>query len=179
MVEIGTYHETTYLSGPMDMVPDGGAEWRQRITPALKELGLEVIDPIETTKKTLTVPVMEDSKYRLKDLWEKDKKGYYRIMDEIESNDLDKGVLASNFIITFWDWRVNTYGTVVENDVSARNHIPIYCVSYSPADALPNWLRKDIHRSGGDLFGDFNELLKFLRLRKNIVEQYLHKASGK
>lgn len=162
----------------MDMVPDGGAEWRQRITPALKELGLEVIDPIETTKEILKVPVMAGSKYLLKELWEKNKPEYYRVMDKIEESDLAKGVLVSHFIITFWDWRANTYGTVVENDTAARHGIPIYCVSYSPADALPNWLRKDIHRSGGDLFSDFNELLKFLRLRKNIVEQYLCKAQA-
>ncbi len=179
-VQKNDYNETTYLSGPIDMVPDGGAEWRQRITPALTSLGLKIIDPIETTKVTLKISTMGgQSRTVLRNLWENKKEEYYRVMDQIEEDDLAKGVLASDFIITFWDWRINTYGTVVENDVAARNHIPIYCVSYAPADALPNWLRKDIHRSGGELFSEFNELLKFLLLRKNIVEQYLRKAAGK
>ncbi len=37
----------TYLVGAMDRVPDGGTGWRNAITPTLKELGIEVLDPCD------------------------------------------------------------------------------------------------------------------------------------
>lgn len=97
--------------------------------------------------------------------------------DKIEKWDIE-AVLHSDFIITYWDWRVTTYGTTVENNTAAKNKIPIYCVSYAPAEALPNWLRKDIYKSGGGLFDSFDHLIEFLKLRRNIILQQKRKALG-
>lgn len=172
------YRETTYGSGPMDMAPDFGVRWREKLIPKLKALNIIFQDPVAQTLKLLKTDSMEESRTILQRLWRQDEEEYHRIMEtKIEKWDI-KAVLRSDFLITFWDWRVITYGTTVENDVAARNGIPIYCVSYAPAEALPNWLRKDIHKSGGGLFNSFDHLIEFLKLRRNVVLQYKRKALG-
>ena len=37
----------TYLAGAMDRVPDGGAGWRDKITPLLKKMGVVVLNPCD------------------------------------------------------------------------------------------------------------------------------------
>lgn len=161
----------------MDMVPDSGLEWRSAITPKLEKLGIEVQDPIAMTNKLLSVSSAREARWMLRRLAEEDEERYYKIIDEIERDDLD-AVLRSKFIITFWGWQIPTYGTVVENDTAARHGIPIYCVCFAPSYVLPNWFRKDIHRSRGQKFDDFDGLLKFLVIRKTIIEQHLCKAQA-
>ena len=163
--------EITYLAGAMDMVPDSGLGWREATTPRLEALDIEVQDPIIMTNKLLHVSSAKDARWALRRLAEEDEEKYYEIVDTIERQDLD-AVLRSSFIITFWGWQIPTYGTVVENDTAARNKIPIYCVCFAPAYVLPNWFRKDIHRSGGQKFDDFEGLLRFLVLRKKIIERH-------
>lgn len=170
-------NEMTYLAGAMDMVPDSGLAWRATITPKLERMGIVVQDPIIMTNKLLGVSSASEARWLLRRLAEEDEEKYFKIVDAIEKQDLD-AVLRSKFIITFWGWQIPTYGTVVENDTAARNGIPIYCVCFAPAYVLPNWFRKDIHRSGGQKFDDFDGLLKFLALRKEIIEQYLNKTPG-
>ena len=36
-----------YLAGPMDRVSDRGVIWRKKITPPLKSMGLNVLDPLD------------------------------------------------------------------------------------------------------------------------------------
>lgn len=167
--------EMTYLAGAMDMVPDSGLEWRAAITPKLEALGIAVQDPIIMTNELLKVTSAKEARWALRRLAEESEEKYYKTVDLIEKQDLD-AVLRSKFIITFWGWQIPTYGTVVENDTAARNKIPIYCVCFAPAYVLPNWFRKDIHRSGGQKFDDFDGLLRFLAVRKEIIRQYLDKA---
>lgn len=167
----------TYLAGAMDMVPDSGLEWRSAITPKLEKLGIGVQDPIVMTNKLLNLSSAKEAKWMLRRLAEEDKENYRKIMDDIVREDL-AAVLRSNFIITFWGWQIPTYGTVVENYAAANNGIPIYCVCFAPSYVLPNWFRRDIDRSGGQKFDDFDGLLKFLATRKTIIEQHLCKAQA-
>ena len=37
----------TYLAGAMDRVPDGGAGWRDKITPLLERMGVVVLNPCD------------------------------------------------------------------------------------------------------------------------------------
>ena len=37
----------TYLAGAMDRVPDGGAGWRDKITPLLERMGVIVLNPCD------------------------------------------------------------------------------------------------------------------------------------
>lgn len=171
------YKETTYLSGAMDMVADGGVNWREKLMPRLEELGIVVLDPVLMSNKLLQVPTGRDAKWKLRMLAEEDKKEYRRIMEMIKKNDID-AVLQSDFIITRWDYYIPTYGTVAENWTAAMKEIPIYCVCPAPDYVLPHWFRDDIDISGGQKFNNDEELIKFLKQRKEIIEQFSCKEPG-
>ncbi len=170
MVEKKIYGEKTYLAGAMDMVPDGGVDWRKMLTPRLQKLDIVVQDPIIMTNVLLKVASTKEARWRLRQLGEENKKEYFRIVRIIKKQDKD-AVLCSQFIITFWGYNIPTYGTVVENYTAANKHIPIYCVCFAPEYVLPTWFREDIYRSGGQKFDDFDGLVRFLQQRKNIIEQ--------
>lgn len=171
------YQETTYSSGAMDMVAGGGVDWRQKLTPRLEKLGIVVQDPVIMTNKLLNVSDTNEARWILRRLAEENQPEYNRIMEIIERQDIE-AVERSNFIITYWVHHIPTYGTVGENWVAANKKIPIYCVCAAPSYVLPHWFRYDIYRSGGKKVNDFDELITLLEQRKNIVEQYLCKASG-
>lgn len=164
------YKETTYLAGAMDMVPDAGSDWRRMLTPRLKKLGIVVQDPIVMTNELMGTSSSDEAKDELERLYRKNREKYFRVVAKIKRQD-KAAVRRSEFIITYWGYYIPTYGTVVENDISADRKIPIYCVCFGPENSLPSWFREDIHRSGGQKFDDFNGLIKFLIQRKNIIER--------
>lgn len=63
------YHETTYGSGPMDMAPDFGVKWREKLIPELKALNIRFQDPVVQTLKLLKTDTMEESRVILQRLW--------------------------------------------------------------------------------------------------------------
>jgi hypothetical protein len=160
----------------MDMVAGGGVDWRQKLTPQLEALGIEVQNPVLMTNKLLQVSDPNEARWILRRLAEENQPEYCRVMEIIERQDIE-AVERSNFIITYWVSHIPTYGTVGENWVAANRKIPIYCVCPAPSYVLPHWFRYDIYRSGGKKFNDFDELMEFLKQRKNIVEQNAHKAT--
>lgn len=160
------------------MAPDFGVDWRQQLTPKLEKLDIKVQDPIVQTLKRFKAQSMEESRETLQRLWKEDRGKHHQIIMAIKRADI-KAVLRSDFLITYWDWRITTYGTVDENREAAKNKIPIYCVCYAPAQLLPNWFIDDIlYESGGGLFDSFDRLENFLKLRRNVILQQKRKALG-
>ena len=56
-----------YLCGGMDRVADGGIQWRRHITPALRSLGIGVLDPSDKpTDFVDESPKFREEMYRYK-----------------------------------------------------------------------------------------------------------------
>lgn len=162
--------EKAYLSGAIDLAPDFGVDWRKMLIPKLKTLEIDSYDPTRLNLKVLKVRSMKKAAQIMRKLWEEDRGQWLGLVLLLEKTNL-KALLSSSIVITCWDPRLSTYGTSIENFLAANSGIPIYCVHYTPVEALPGLLRKDVIQSLGEFFPNFDELLKFLKVRKRKIEQ--------
>lgn len=91
-----------YLCGAMEAMPDGGVQWRDRIAPKLRAMGVEVLDPTKTEKTKTGYDVMECKEklkgWKLSGHWDE----YNETMRKIVSYDI-QDVIRSNFLIVYYD----------------------------------------------------------------------------
>ena len=111
-----------YLAGPMTDLPDLGIGWRQAITPALKAMGVVVLDP---TNKPIDIG-KEDAEARSKFRAMReagDLEGVRQVMKVIRRVDL-RCVDLSSFIIVRLDG-TPTMGTFEEIAMGVREQKPV------------------------------------------------------
>jgi len=144
----------TYLAGPMEDIPDGGIQWRDRITPKLIEyFGENIIvqDPCRMENDKLKGFVDPDTPLeKVKEVlqgwrqgghWDKFDPAMERIMDM----DLEC-VEKSDFIIIFLKFKddkgkkIQMGGTISELTYAYRHRIPIYAVTYNPISESNSWI---------------------------------------
>jgi len=132
----------TYYCGPMEDIPDGGIQWRDKITPELIEyFGSKIIiqDPCRMENEKLkgyvdpNIPLEKVKEvlqgWRQGGHWDKFDPAMERIIDM----DLDC-VEKSDFIIVFLKFhddkgkKVQMGGTISELSYAYRHRIPIYTV---------------------------------------------------
>lgn len=151
---------TTYLVGPMQDAKDGGVKWRERITPKLKELGIEVIDPtvteaeeygsIEEAQKTL-------QNYIASGNWEV----WDAKLDDIIRRDIE-AVHKSDFIVAHYDPDTKMGGTLCELwEACWHRKIPVYVVCHNPKKDWNMWMLRTV-RSTGQVFDSWTQLTEFL-----------------
>lgn len=127
----------TYLSGPIQYANDNGTTWRQRITPKLISMGIDVIDPCD--KKDFTSEI-GDFRNQMR-LWREtgDFEKIRANMKIIRRWDL-RAVDYSNFIIVNVDKDIPTWGTVDECVVAERQKKPILIMCKDGLAGCPDWL---------------------------------------
>jgi len=131
------YGMRVYLSGPIQFMPDHGITWREAITPKLKTLGLDVIDPCD--KKGFASEI-GDFRNQMK-AWREDG-DFERLRDNmkiIRRWDL-RAVDYSNFIIVNVDKDIPTWGTIDECVVAERQKKPIIVICKNGMKCCPDWL---------------------------------------
>ncbi len=163
---------TTYLVGPMQDAKDGGVKWRERITPKLNELNIEVIDPtvteaeeygsIEEAQKTL-------QNYIASGNWEVwDKK-----LDDIIRRDVE-AVYKSDFIVAHYDPDTKMGGTLCELwEAAWHRKIPVYVVCHNPKKDWNMWMLKTV-RMTGEIFDSWTQLDDFLTKRYKEKKNVSH-----
>ena len=127
-----------YCAGPMDRVKDGGVGWRRMITPALKNMGIYVLDP---TNKPIDIGCedIENREFRskLKQNLEFDK--IRKMGGEIRRVDL-RSVDVVDALVVHWDTTVSICGTMEEITLANRQKKPIL-IKFSPdIQSAPDWL---------------------------------------
>ncbi len=154
---------TTYLVGPMQDAKDGGVKWRERITPKLTELDIEVIDPtvteaeeygsIDEAQKTLRNHIASGD-------WETwDKK-----LDDIILRDVE-AVHKSDFIVAHYDPDTKMGGTLCELwEAAWHRKIPVYVVCHNPKKDWNMWMLRTV-RTTGEIFDSWSQLTDFLTKR--------------
>ena len=144
----------TYLAGPMEDIPDGGIQWRDRITPKLIEyFGDKIViqDPCKMEPDKLkgyvdpNVPLAEVKAvlqgWRQGGHWDK----FDPAMEKIIDMDFDC-VEGSDFIILFLKFKdkdgkkVQMGGTISELTYAYRHRIPIYAVTYNTVSEENSWI---------------------------------------
>jgi len=157
----------TYLAGPMEGVTaDNAVEWRDRITPKLKEFfgdNIITVDPCKTESAKLEGLVEEgmdlkDSKKIMKGWKDTGKwRQFDTAMKRIREADL-KAVRDSDFIIVYLDFKIIMGGTISEVEHAYDWGIPIYAVIKEPS-AANSWVLGTV-RQGGRYFPNFTQLLE-------------------
>lgn len=132
-----------YLAGPMTDLPDLGVGWRQAITPALKAMGVVVLDP---TDKPIDIG-KEDAEARSKFRAMReagDLEGVRQVMKVIRRVDL-RCVDLSSFIIVRLDG-TPTMGTFEEIAMSVREQKPtlIWLDGAYTKDNVNPWLLSQV-----------------------------------
>jgi hypothetical protein len=129
----------TYLVGAMDRVPDGGAGWRNKITPELEKLGINVVNPCDNMVGS---KVLENEETRGWIEYYKETKQYDKIRAKfgmIRSVDL-RCIDVCDFIIARIDLDVHACGTYEEIVTANRQKKPVLTYCKQGKSKAPNWL---------------------------------------
>ena len=148
----------TYLVGAMDRVPDGGVNWRNRITPVLESMNVSVLDPCDKPVHS----IVEDQETRWWIEYYKETKQYNKIRDvygKIRNADL-RCVDVSDFIIAHIDISVHACGTYEEIVTANRQKKPILVWCEQGKQNAPNWLFFMLDHN--HIFSSMQELLTYL-----------------
>jgi len=149
----------TYLVGAMDRVPDGGVQWRDYITPILKEMNINVLDPckkpIESAKEDVNTR-QEIEHYKETGQFDKIRNKF----GHIRNADL-RCVDVSDFIIAQIDMNVHMCGSYEEIVTANRQKKPILVWCKQGKHQAPNWLFFMIPHE--HIFSHAEDLISYLR----------------
>lgn len=127
-----------YLAGAIDCSPDKGREWRNDITPFLKNFGIHVINPLN---KPINIGGEDDYSRKLRD--DLRQTGNFDLlaqeMRQIRSIDL-RLVDCSDFLIVNLDLDVTSCGTYEEIFWANRLKRPILIHCPQGKQQIPMWL---------------------------------------
>lgn len=130
--------QRVYLAGAIDRVADRGVGWRQKITPFLRKIGVEVYDPI---KKPTKIGVEDENTHLLKIKLksERDFDEISKIMKQIRKVDL-RLVDTSDFLVVSLDLNIHPCGTYEEIFWANRQKKPIIVCVDQGKEHAPDWL---------------------------------------
>lgn len=174
----------TYLIGAMGKTAakDGGAGWRQQLTPILEQYGIQVLDPNKREKEKVGMDTLTFHQkltgWKRSGNWNLYTEGHHKVWfgtDKILGDgelihlpgDFDF-VQVSDFLIAHiekGDMPCGTYGeaclaTYLGKSIYLVTKLPIYKIS----DSFLGWIRV----SGGKVFETFSKLEQFLVLEYNL-----------
>ena len=151
----------TYLVGAMDRVDDGGATWRQTITPHLTRMHIKVLDP---RLQPINNDIIENDDTRQWIDYYKETEQYDKIrqkFNSIRSADL-RCVDVSDFIIAHIDLQTHACGTYEEIVTANRQKKPVLIWCQQGKKQAPNWLFFMLPHE--HIFSSMQELLCYLNL---------------
>jgi len=149
---------TCYLCGPMDRVPDGGVEWRERISKELKQLGVGVFNPCD--KPSDFAPEDEGTRERLESLKTDNKFAKVsEIMKPICSVDL-RMVDTAHFVVMNLDLDIHLCGSYHEAFVAISQKKPVIIRCKQGKEFLPNWMFGVVPHQM--VFGSWKEVMEYL-----------------
>jgi hypothetical protein len=130
--------QRAYLCGAMDRVKDRGVGWREDITPFLKNIGIEVFNPIT---KPSNIGLEDENVAQVKAKL-KSQKRYDELTDMmkvIRGVDL-RLVDISDFLIVNLDLDIHPCGTYEEIFLANRQKKPIIIHMEQGKEHTPDWL---------------------------------------
>lgn len=147
-----------YLAGSIEHSPDGGRDWRARLTPFLGErLGHSVYDPAKDEKKSLT----EEELRHFRSWKVADPERFRSVIRKII--DYDLAILGrSDYVICQWD-RFAAMGGGTQGELTFARHrrIPVFLVTQLPPEKISGW----ILGCADQVFATFEELESYLSAR--------------
>ena len=141
-----------YLSGPIENAENDGANWRDSITPWLKnEIEHDVFNPVVETRKI----VSDLTNTQFREMKETDPKKYKNLIRQIIDIDIKAVVEESDYLIVNWNKSVFRGGGT-HGEVTFAYYLkkPIYLVNHVPLDDLSSW----IFSCATEVFDSFDDM---------------------
>ncbi|NBP01306.1 MAG: hypothetical protein EBU90_14415 [Proteobacteria bacterium] len=149
----------TYLVGAMDRVPDGGIHWREKITPLLEKMNVNVINPCN--KPIYSVIEDEETRSNIDQLKNLEQYDTIRQMyGNIRNADL-RCVDISDFIVCHIDISIHACGTYEEIVTANRQKKPVLIWCEQGKRYAPNWLFFMLPHE--HIFSTMEELISYLK----------------
>jgi len=149
----------TYLVGAMDRVPDGGIQWRDKITPLLEQMNVNVINPCN--KPIYSVTEDEETRSSIDKLKNLEQYDTIRQMyGNIRNADL-RCVDISDFIVCHIDISIHACGTYEEIVTANRQKKPVLIWCEQGKRYAPNWLFFMLPHE--HIFNTMEELVDYLK----------------
>lgn len=148
-----------YLCGPIDKCPEGGAPWRERLTPLLNEMGIVVLDPL---RKPVNSGLEDDDHRAVRRMLLHDGRydEFREIMKKVRAVDL-RLVDHADFLVVYYDTAVAMCGTYEELFLANRQKKPVLLVCPQGLMAINDWLWGTLpHR---EFFDNFESVLSYIR----------------
>ena len=141
-----------YLSGPIENATNDGANWRELITPWLKdEIEHDIFNPVVATRKIISN--LTNSQFR--EMKETNPKKYKNLIRQIIDIDIKAVVEESDYLIVNWNKSVfKGGGTHGEITLAYYLKKPIYLVNHVPLDDLSSW----IFSCATEVFDSFDDM---------------------
>ena len=141
-----------YLSGPIENAENDGANWRDSITPWLKnEIEHDVFNPVVETRKIIS----DLTNTQFREMKETDPKKYKKLIRQIIDIDIKAVVEESDYLIVNWNKSVfRGGGTHGEITLAYYLKKPIYLVNHVPLDDLSSW----IFSCATEVFDSFDDM---------------------
>ncbi|MDB2350878.1 hypothetical protein N9W06_01150 [Candidatus Marinimicrobia bacterium] len=141
-----------YLSGPIENAENDGANWRDSITPWLKnEIEHDVFNPVVETRKIIS----DLTNTQFREMKETDPKTYKNLIRQIIDIDIKAVVEESDYLIVNWNKSVfRGGGTHGEITLAYYLKKPIYLVNHVPLDDLSSW----IFSCATEVFDSFDDM---------------------
>ena len=147
-----------YLCGGMDRVADGGIQWRRHITPALRSLGIGVLDPSDKpTDFGDESPNFREEMYRYKSTDNFD--ASRNSMRDIAAIDL-RMVDIAHFVIMYMDIDTHLCGSYHEAFIAVQQKKPLLIVCEQGKQCIPNWMFGVMPHQ--HMFSSWEQLLGYL-----------------
>jgi len=141
-----------YLSGPIENAENDGANWRESITPWLKdEIKHDVFNPVLATRKIISN--LNNTQFR--ELKDTNPKKYKNLIRQIIDIDIKAVVEKTDYLIV--DWNKSVFrggGTHGEITLAYYLKKPIYLVNHVPLDDLSSW----ISSCATEVFDSFDDM---------------------
>lgn len=153
-----------YLVGAMDRVKDGGTGWRQKISGALHDMNVKILDPC----KSPIAGIVENDRTRDTIHYYKQTNQYDRINKEfgqIRRADL-RCVDKADFIIAYIDINVHACGSYEEIFTANKQKKPVLVWCEQGKSMAPNWLFFTLPHEY--IFSSMKDLLSYLELVNKI-----------
>tara|TARA_B110000003_G_scaffold119561_1_gene121999 strand:- start:179 stop:640 length:462 start_codon:yes stop_codon:yes gene_type:complete len=141
-----------YLSGPIENAANDGTDWRELITPWLKdEIEHDVFNPVLATRKIISN--LTNSQFR--EMKKTSPKKYKNLIRQIIDIDIKAVVGESDYLIVNWNKSVfKGGGTHGEITLAYYFKKPIYLVNQVPLDDLSSW----IFSCATEVFDSFDDM---------------------
>ena len=141
-----------YLSGPIENAENDGANWRESITPWLKdEIKHDVFNPVLATRKIISN--LTNTQFR--ELKDTNPTKYKNLIRQIIDIDIKAVVEETDYLIVNWNKSVfRGGGTHGEITLAYYLKKPIYLVNHVPLDDLSSW----ISSCATEVFDSFDDM---------------------